>query len=439
MGKKQNGNTFIEPGLRADIMRSEMESKNTLQNKGSIYVGTGDKTTIGSTNICDTKELKTSDNVVDIAATADPNYGKVLMVGADGQLGYGFIKDRNLDNDNLLIEGQLDVNGNVNVGGNINAESSTITAQQITASKFIGDLEGVATTLSHCSFTGDDIYRYLSKCIGDSSEGFVPLDVSYGSYILNPGMYRASNAPSGGYVYGFKGFRYRFLQSLLQGPSSPNIEINFEGCSWTDSTQFDKCFKLKDKDATTSYIPKCSEFTIVPIAWNSGVTESSVAFAVLAPGVLFFIEKRGSEDNLQIPITVIGASIYSYVKTWVVFGNCGMFSHTLLLRQSVDFKGADHPSVDIPWSLIGRSSRLTINAVYQRSSSDSQNMRAVCIIPLEHIDGLYGETNTIMVEEICFNAYSETLMLKDKGDNNITLYKGSTNYSSTFMIDIFID
>ena len=34
--------SIIENGLRADIMRKRMEDKNTLKNKGSLYVGTGD-------------------------------------------------------------------------------------------------------------------------------------------------------------------------------------------------------------------------------------------------------------------------------------------------------------------------------------------------------------------------------------------------------------
>ena len=49
----------IENGLRADVMRKRMEDKNTLKNKGSLYVGTGEYTTINeSYMIYKTEELK---------------------------------------------------------------------------------------------------------------------------------------------------------------------------------------------------------------------------------------------------------------------------------------------------------------------------------------------------------------------------------------------
>ena len=38
-----NTSATIKPGLRADLMRKVMETKNTLTTKGSIYVGTGNK------------------------------------------------------------------------------------------------------------------------------------------------------------------------------------------------------------------------------------------------------------------------------------------------------------------------------------------------------------------------------------------------------------
>ena len=43
--------SVIENGLRADIMRKRMEDKNALQNKGSLYVGTGNKETIENKDI----------------------------------------------------------------------------------------------------------------------------------------------------------------------------------------------------------------------------------------------------------------------------------------------------------------------------------------------------------------------------------------------------
>ena len=49
--------SVIENGLRADIMRKRMEDKNTLQNKGSLYIGTGEK---------ETMELKWSNGILSV-------------------------------------------------------------------------------------------------------------------------------------------------------------------------------------------------------------------------------------------------------------------------------------------------------------------------------------------------------------------------------------
>lgn len=457
MGKKTNGNVFIDPSLRADIMRHKMETKDTLENKGSIYVGTGEKTRMGNNvEIPDTKELKTTDAVVTDAATVDANYGKVLMIGADGQLGYGYVMNRNLDQGGRLsIDEDLEVGGRCTFGENISVAENAyingdVSANQITANNFVGDLQGkadnaasadVAKTLVGCSFNGNDVVRYLSKIIGDSCEGFVPLDKDYGNYILNPGMYVVDN--TGGKVYGFKGFRYRYLKSITEALWSPNIEINFANCSWYDSEQFNKCFKRKGE--TNVYTLKCVDLTIVPVAWLSGAEDSIVTFAVLAPGVLFYIEKRGTEagTDLQIPITVVksseySSSVYSYVKTWVVFGNCGMHSHTLVVAQSLDFKGSNKPYCLIPWRLIGRASKLTLNTYYKAGPSYTP-AKAVCTIPLEHIDGLYADHNLIMTPEVCFNGDYEQFALQYYDGNNIKLFKNAASSVSVFLVDVFID
>lgn len=76
---KTNGNTVIMPGLRADIMRNLMETKDTLTQKGSLYVGNGNKTTIDGVEIYQTVELPTG---------GAANAGKVLTVSDDGGLEY---------------------------------------------------------------------------------------------------------------------------------------------------------------------------------------------------------------------------------------------------------------------------------------------------------------------------------------------------------------
>ena len=72
----------IETGLRADVMRLSMENKNLLSNKDSIYVGTGDATSVnvgGSTiTISTTKALeKGSDNTVLSVVGGNLGYNKV--------------------------------------------------------------------------------------------------------------------------------------------------------------------------------------------------------------------------------------------------------------------------------------------------------------------------------------------------------------------------
>ena len=65
----------IPAGLRADIMRKRMEDKNTLQNKGSLYIGTGEKETDKDTNeiMYKTEELQKG------------NSGEVLLSEIDSE------------------------------------------------------------------------------------------------------------------------------------------------------------------------------------------------------------------------------------------------------------------------------------------------------------------------------------------------------------------
>ena len=82
--KNERGNAIIQPGLRADIMRQLMETKDTLEDLGSLYVGTGTTISIPATDgvdyiVRETKELKTG---------GGSNRGKVLTVQPDGDIGY---------------------------------------------------------------------------------------------------------------------------------------------------------------------------------------------------------------------------------------------------------------------------------------------------------------------------------------------------------------
>lgn len=87
---ENSGNHVIQPGLRADIMRNLMETKNTLLHKGSIYVGTGVYTQIGpdgdKIKVYQTKELEIGTN----------GSGKILSVNAAGDdLEYRYIGESN--------------------------------------------------------------------------------------------------------------------------------------------------------------------------------------------------------------------------------------------------------------------------------------------------------------------------------------------------------
>lgn len=77
-------NNCIQPGLRADIMRSSMENKNLLAKKGSIYVGTGKTQTVGGQTIPTTEALQIGSN------------NEVLRV-EDGNLKYGKLINGNFD------------------------------------------------------------------------------------------------------------------------------------------------------------------------------------------------------------------------------------------------------------------------------------------------------------------------------------------------------
>lgn len=87
---ENNGSHVIQPGLRADIMRNLMETKNTLLHKGSIYVGTGVYTQIGpdgdKIKVYQTKELEIGTN----------GSGKILSANAAGDdLEYRYIGESN--------------------------------------------------------------------------------------------------------------------------------------------------------------------------------------------------------------------------------------------------------------------------------------------------------------------------------------------------------
>lgn len=88
-GTIENGiNHVIKPGLRADIMRNLMETKNTLSHAGSIYVGTGDYISMGrqddSIEVYKTKELRVGTSGKILSST-----GNDLEYRYIGELNFG--------------------------------------------------------------------------------------------------------------------------------------------------------------------------------------------------------------------------------------------------------------------------------------------------------------------------------------------------------------
>ena len=82
-----SNNHVIKPGLRADIMRNLMETKNTLSHPGSIYVGTGECTSMGPTTgdrieVYKTKELKIGSRGKILSANDSGNDLEYTYIGA---------------------------------------------------------------------------------------------------------------------------------------------------------------------------------------------------------------------------------------------------------------------------------------------------------------------------------------------------------------------
>ena len=76
MAEVINSNNNIIPGLRADIMRKAMETKDLLKNKGSIYVGTGETPeTVEGYDLYKTEALELGTNGYLLCADRTQNLG----------------------------------------------------------------------------------------------------------------------------------------------------------------------------------------------------------------------------------------------------------------------------------------------------------------------------------------------------------------------------
>lgn len=83
---ENSGNATINPGLRADLMRKQMESKNTLRHYGSLYIGAASSNEDGydpETGVYPSKELSPLEDT-----GLKTKSGSLTVVGADNALGY---------------------------------------------------------------------------------------------------------------------------------------------------------------------------------------------------------------------------------------------------------------------------------------------------------------------------------------------------------------
>ncbi len=119
-----DSNNCISNGLRADIMRSSMENKNLLSDKGSIYVGTGEKITVGGAEIGKTTVLPLGEA------------GEILL-SKGGSLVYSPLiggDDRTTEHDGLKLKqdmatGQLSLGGHINRVYKTDGETMTVTSR----------------------------------------------------------------------------------------------------------------------------------------------------------------------------------------------------------------------------------------------------------------------------------------------------------------------
>ena len=118
----------ISAGLRADVMRSMMEDKNTLTVKGALYVGAGTTTTVGGVTIYNTQALNpgSADTVLCSNGTsAIPSYKKLtannLAAGAitSTKIASGAITSDKIDSIDISkisgINMTLDANGTLTI------------------------------------------------------------------------------------------------------------------------------------------------------------------------------------------------------------------------------------------------------------------------------------------------------------------------------------
>lgn len=164
-----NDNVVINPGLRADIMRNLMETKNTLTALGSIYVGQGSTQPVGPSDdqvtVYQTKELQTG---------GSQSEGKVLQVASDGDLEYGYVSVGNFEGGvsgfnglvgDFTLPVRLNGDGYITVDGAVATAASANTAATATYATSAGSATSAQTATK--ADKSDEVYV---RFVGSRSE-----------------------------------------------------------------------------------------------------------------------------------------------------------------------------------------------------------------------------------------------------------------------------
>lgn len=126
--------SIIDTGLRADVMRKRIEDKNTLQHKGSLYVGTG---TYSSTEIdgITFKDYETTE----LYPASEEEFGLPIIADSNASLGIKFSK----------INGALGIEDGI-ISSDLIADH-TINHEDLTLHNFPVSFLGVGNIISSSS------------------------------------------------------------------------------------------------------------------------------------------------------------------------------------------------------------------------------------------------------------------------------------------------
>lgn len=185
-------NTVIKTGLRADIMRTQMETKNSLTTKGSIYVGTGNKTTIAGEDCYQTDRLNPS------STKGVPLVSKGLSSG-----NYQGVEYAPVSSDGIGAQTVIGA-----AGTNASLESNTTNSKIYPSSISTSDICNKAVTNNklkyNCIQIGDHVYQlsygdgeYSSTALsnGESVTGLALVDATEvkGSIVTATNYFNASS------------------------------------------------------------------------------------------------------------------------------------------------------------------------------------------------------------------------------------------------------